>query len=290
MKQRANRVWRPIVAGVMIVALLVAVFSFGPSRALADRFLSIFRVHKFAAIQVNPDEAQIESLAASLEDNLFASEPEVIADAPVVEAATIEEARDLAGFDARMPTYLPGSEPVRFEVKGNTQVAFRVARQGLQLLLEAAGMDPGQVPADLQDGLVQCTAPSSVYIVKGPLSVVQVNDLSIEYPDGLDPRLIGEAGLRILGVPAQEAQSISERIDWTSTLLLPVPTDIAEVRQVTIDYADAVVLMPRQVEGAPQQGEHPDGAVLLMEKNNIIYVVSGSSSFEELVRVAESMF
>jgi len=290
MNQRAKRVWRPIVAGVMIVALLVAVFSFGPSRALADRFLSIFRVHKFAAIQVNPSDAQIESLAASLENNLFASEPEMIVDAPVREAATIEEARDLAGFDVRMPTYLPGSEPVKFEVKGNTQAAFRVGRQGLQLLFQAAGMDPGQVPAEVQDGLVQCTAPSSVYIEKGPLSVVQVNDLSIEYPDGLDPRLIGEAGLRILGVPAQEAQSISERIDWTTTLLLPVPTNIAEVREITIDQTDAVVLMPRRLEGAPEQGEHRGDAVLLMEKNNTIYMVTGADSFEELVRVAESMF
>jgi hypothetical protein len=290
MNQRANRVWRPIAAGVMIVALLVAMFSFEPSRALADKFLSIFRVRKFAVIQVSPDEAQVEALAESLQDKLFIGEPEMIADPPVVEAATIEEARDLAGFDARVPAYLPGPEAARFEVKGHTQVAFHVAREGLQLVLQTAGMDPEQIPASVENGVIQCTAPSSVYIEKGPFSIIQVNDPSVEYPDGLNPQLIGEAGLRILGVPAGEARSISERIDWTTTVLLPVPTNIAEVRDVTVAGAQGVLLMPRQIEGAAQGEAHPDGAVLLMEKDNIVYMVSGSNSYEELLRIAESMF
>jgi hypothetical protein len=51
-----------------------------------------------------------------------------------------------------------------------------------------------------------------------------------------------------------------------------------------------VLLMPRRIEGAAQGEAHPDGAVLLMEKDNIVYMVSGSNSYEELLRIAESMF
>jgi superfamily II DNA or RNA helicase len=63
-----NQVWRPLLAGVLVLALLVGVYSFAPSRALARQLLSVFRVQKFAVIQVSPDQAQIEELGRVLEE------------------------------------------------------------------------------------------------------------------------------------------------------------------------------------------------------------------------------
>ncbi|HUV93685.1 MAG TPA: hypothetical protein VMX14_02485, partial [Anaerolineae bacterium] len=68
MATNRGRLWRPVLGGVIVLALLVGVFSFAPSRALARQFLSIFRVRKFAIVQVNPDEAQLEQVARALED------------------------------------------------------------------------------------------------------------------------------------------------------------------------------------------------------------------------------
>jgi anti-sigma factor RsiW len=284
MLMRNNRVWRPVLAGLATVAILVGIFSFAPSRALARQLLSVFRVRRFAVIQVNPDQARLEQVAKSLEDKLLGGQPEVIADEPAVKVASLEEARRIAGFEVRMPRYFPGGSAPTFSVKGRSEQRLRFNRDGLVTLLQLADMDPKLVPAGFSEGAVTVLAPVMVAIASERYQIAQVRSPSITYPDGLEPRIVGEAGLRLMGLSAADAKRISATIDWTTTVVLPIPASIAEFREVEIAGSRGVMFWGREQKG--QQNT----AVLMWEKNDVVYMVSGPNSQEQLVQVAQSMF
>jgi len=144
-----------------------------------------------------------------------------------------------------------------------------------------------------------------VIIVGEQFQVGQVLDPTVEYPQGLDPRLVGEAGLRLFGLSPKEAQRISEHIDWTNTVVLPIPADVAEFNELEIAGEQAVLLRPRYEPGPePVQVDKEEVLVgteasaqlsgyestLLWEKDGVLYFVVGGASAERLVQIAESMF
>lgn len=274
-------------AGVVVLALLVGTFSFAPSRALARQLLSVFRVRRFVVVQISPDQAQLEQVGRALEDKLFVGQPEVVADEAPVVVASVEEARRMAGFDVRMPRVPPpGGGSPRIEVKGRTEYVFRFKREGLALLLEMAGMDPRLIPAGFSEGALRVSAPAAAYIRDGGMELVQVYNPSITYPDGIDPRIIGQAALRLMGVPPEDARRISERLDWSTTLLLPVPRDLAEFREVSIAGAEAVLLRPLR----PQGGSNPGQALLWQKGDVVCMLTTTTTNAERIVQMAESMY
>jgi hypothetical protein len=275
-----HRIWRSLATGAVALALVVGVLSFAPARALAREFLSLFRVQKFTVVQVNPDEARVESAVEALKDTLLVQEPEVIVDEPESTVATIEEARVSAGFEARMPGYLPGAAPT-IHVKGRTEMKAVLAPDALKVLFELAGMEVDEASTQVGDGEVFATVPAAVLIETDGVSVMQVLEPVVEYPEGLDPALVAEAGLRLMGMAPEDAQRLSRQVDWTNTLLLPVPTQVASVQETVIAGEDAVLLTPQ--EG---QGER----TLLWHKDGVVYVVSGQVGEEKLISVAESLF
>ena len=278
-----RKVWRPILVGALILALFVGVYSFAPTRTIARQLLSIFRVRKFAVIEINPDEAQIEEIGRALEDNLFITEPEVIVDEPVVSVASIEEARELAGFDVRVPGYIPDDETPRFSVKGHSEYAFRFTREGLEMFLELAGMDPNRVPDGLDEGVVTIAMPAVVEMRTSRLSITQAWNPTIEYPEGIDTSLFGEAGLRLFGLSPRKAKRISKSIDWTNTLVLPVPADVADFSEIEVAGEDAVLVRPRHRDDYNRP-------TLFLEKDDVIYVIAGRHSLDQIIQIAVSMF
>lgn len=285
-----KHVWRPIVAGVVVLALLVGTFSFAPSRALARQLLSVFRVRRFAVVQISPNQAQLEQLDQvvwALEDKLFVGQPEVVADEASIAVASVKEARRLAGFDVRAPRVpAPAGGSPRIEVKGRTEYVFRFKREGLALLLEMAGMDPRLISAGFTEGALRVSAPAAVYIYDGDMELVQVYNPSITYPDGIDPRIIGQAVLRLMGVSAEDAKRISERLDWNTTLLLPIPRDLAEFREINIAGAEAVLLQPRR----PQSGSNLWQALLWQKGDVVCMLVTTTTNTERIIQMAESMY
>jgi hypothetical protein len=284
-----SKTWRTALVGVVVMGLVAGVFSLAPARALAQQFLSIFRVNKFVAVEVDPSAAQIESLSAVLGDKLAQYEPQTLADEPEVSVDSIEAARAQAGFQARMPSYLPGDGDVTFSVKGRTELAATVDREGVALVLQTAGMDDSALPADWAGGEVRALAPAMVNIARQNadtmlVQVFQVPGARVEYPTGLEPQVLGEAGLRLLGLPAREARSIAEKVDWTSTLLLPVPSALASFRETRIAGEEAIALTFAQDE------EYGVLRAIVWQKDDVLYCVLGIYSDETLARVAESMF
>jgi hypothetical protein len=284
MNSNQNRVWRPVLAGITVLAIMAGVFSFAPTRAVARQLLSVFRVRKFAAIQVSPDESQMEALGEALEDTIFAQEPEIVADGPETETESIDEAREAAGFDVRVPEYWPGDDPVTIHVKGYSELAFNVTGDGLRLLVDMADMDTERVPADMGEETVTLAVPAIVQMYTPEYHVWQMYNPVVDYPEGIDPRFMGEVALRLLGMPPEEAERFSDTIDWTNTVVIPIPSDVSEFVEVTIAGEDGVLLRPRDM------GADSTGRTLLWRKGDVVYAVAGKASSQTLIQIAESMF
>jgi len=266
----------------------------------------------FLASSAYPGESQLEQVACALEESLFVREPEVVVDEPVVKGVSIEEASELAGFQVRMPRYWPDEGVPEIQMKGRTEYLFPFTRDGLVMLLELADIDAAQVPTGWDEATIRVSVPSVVIIVGEHFQIGQVLDPTVEYPQGLDPRLVGEAGLRLFGLSPKEAQRISEHIDWTSTVVLPIPADVAEFNELEIAGEQAVLLCARRQpvqldeQGVPLVGLEGEAAALvgteasahlsgnestlLWEKDGVLYFVVGWASAERMVQIAESMF
>lgn len=277
---------RPAFAIGLVLVLLAGLLSFGPGRAFARQMLSVFRVRRFAVVQMNTDPDRLKEVMAQLEDSAFvADEPEVIVAPTRTTVGSVEEASAAAGFEVRIPAYWPNGGTPRITVEGPSEQALRFRGDGLRLLLELAGMDPGAIPEELVEDEIRLTSAGAVYLRGSDVSVTQVSGVTATYPDGIDVAMLVEAGLRVMGMDADEAHRLSQEHDWTSTALIPVLPELNEVRETEI--AGTAVLLVRAAEA---QSTLPSRATLIMEKDGILYSVTGRASFERLAQIAQSMF
>jgi len=284
MRDRLTR--RPALAIGLVLVLLAGLLSFAPGRAFARQVLSVFRVRRFAVVQMNTDPDHLEEVARQLEDTLLVSEEPEMIEAPTrTTVGSIEEASAAAGFEVRMPTYWPDSATPRITVEGPSEQALRFRGDGLRLLLELAGMDAAAIPAELVEDEVRLMSQGAVYLEGRDVTIAQVSGVSATYPDGVDVAMLVEAGLRVAGTDPDEARRLSQAYDWTNTALIPVLPDLVEVRETEI--AGAPVLLVREAE---PEGPDASFATLVMEKDGILYTVSGHATPERLAQIAQSMF
>lgn len=297
MEQRDMRRWGPALAGVTLVTLLALTFSSAPARALAHQLLAVFRVERVAGLPFDPESVSPEN-ARTLKEMLRATEPEAVVDEAPVPCASIDEASALAGFAVRLPRSLPGTEEVAIEVKGRTEYRVPLERDMLAFLLEAAGMDSTSLPVDFDSGEVTVTFEAGAHLRQGDLEIAEILHPAANYPEGLDARTLAEAGLRFLGLSPQDARRISSTIDWTTTLVLPVPTTAATLSEVQVAGVSGLFLEPTEATEDPAQlADDPDWSeeslprpTIVWQKDGILYALAADLSMDALVRIAESMF
>jgi anti-sigma factor RsiW len=282
-----TRNWRPALVGSLLAALIVSVLAFAPLRTAASEFLGIFRVRKFAVVSFDP--TRIRDLAG-FEEEVF-GQPEV-GDLRPVEVGSAEEAGRLAGFRVLVPTHVPASlreDAPRISVTGATAARTRVNLAAARALLQMAGLPTDAIPTDRDMVEVTAQIPPIVTLTYGngpdSLAVIQARSPEVNVPEGIDLARVGEVGLQLLGLSPQEARRLSRSIDWATTLVIPVPKDIASVREVTVRGVPAYL-----IHGSV---EDPDGvsyvATLVWEADGLLYAVIGDTGMAELVEVAESL-
>jgi hypothetical protein len=275
-------------AAVAICALLL--LTLAPVRQAAADFLSVFRVRKFAVIPIDPAQAsKLESLADSLGQDAFgketilreASEPVTVADAAAASSA--------AGFAVRTPAAMPADAQLRaFTVQVGPATHFQVDRAALSALLDAAGVQDATLP-DAETLAFDIDVPAVVtqeYTVDGgKVSLVQVQDPQASFPPGVDPVALGEIGFRLLGMPAEDAQRLAQSIDWTTTVVIPMPTDVGRSREVTVDGVSGVLLEETRTAGYDRTSR-----VLIWERDGIVYGLSGQGvDADQLLQLADSL-
>ncbi|MGQ9586004.1 MAG: anti-sigma factor family protein [Anaerolineae bacterium] len=283
--------WRPASIAVTALILVAILFSFAPVREAAADFLGVFRVRKFAVIPV--DLAQLERLEdvanlveATLGRPTFLREPgapQTVADA--------QEASALAGFQVRVPAALPeGAHLQEFSVATGPAVRLEVPLSTAQALLETLDLQDVALPKAetlVAEADFFPIVHQEYRIGTGTLTILQTPSPSASLTPEADPTVLGEAVLRLMGLPAEEARRLAQTIDWTSTLVVPLPTDVARFREVDVGGVTGLWL-EEKVQG---QGSARSRTVLVLwQRDGVIYVVTGQNLQDSLVlQVADSL-
>jgi len=86
-------------------------------------------------------------------------------------------------------------------------------------------------------------------------------------------------------VPAADARRLAQTIDWSSTVVIPLPTDVARFREVTVDGVTGLLL-----EETHKPGSGGNNSMILWQRADIIYAVAGNNvDVKLLLQVADSL-
>jgi hypothetical protein len=157
-------------------------------------------------------------------------------------------------------------------------------------IFEAALIDVN-LPDSLRDTPITITRPATVMQGWGSetsgslegepnLMFIQMESPQIEYPDDLDLNALGVAGLQLLGYSEADARALADTIDWTNTLLFPVPTDAGvDVSEVTVNGSSGVLFV--ETDGAKTG--------VVWQKDGKSYFLAGHYNPDQILQTAESV-
>lgn len=267
---------KPLAFGLSLLVLVAILLSFPGVRAAASDFLGLFRVQKFAAVSVSPE--QIALLEQVAEEGLTPGEFNVVQDpGEPTPVGNVGEAAARTGLDVRTLPIL--GRPLEVSVTNRGEGAFIVNLEGARAIVAAAGADPNLLPDSLDGAQVDVTIFPGVQQAWSDVMLLQAESPQVAYPDDVDTAVLGEALLQVLGTPAEEAQRIARSIDWTSTLLLPIPQEAATYREVTVNGVSGVAV--KNVSGAE--------TALLWQQDGVIYMLAGNRGVSELLDLAATL-
>jgi len=291
-------------AALLILALVLA---FPSTRALAGELLNLFRVQQVTVIPV--DFTGLEQLTG---DGALGNQfTELISDSvdmqqepgEPVQAASADEASQLAGFTVRIPS---GMTPSQINVTGGAAFSMTLDRTKAQALLEEAGRSDLVLPASVDGAEISVDIPASVSVAFGTcpkpgsgvsgnneqstterrypdcVILAQIPSPSVNAPADLDIEALARIGLEFTGMSPEEAAELTSTVNWTSTLLVPIPRNAAIHEQVSVDGVTGT-LIQRPSDESPQ-------FALLWVKDGIIYAISGlGTNSQQAIKMANSL-
>lgn len=269
------RRWAFIVAMLLILTFS---FTFPSVRAAASEFLGLFRVQKFAAISISPEQiALFEKLAdegLNLGEMRINQEPGA---QTIVDSLT--EAAILTGMEPSTLSYLGPPETIKVLDGGSGNLTLDLA--GIRAIVEATGNDPMQLPDSLDGARISIVAFSSIEQEWADGTwLMQTASPLVEYPEDMaDQTVLAEAFLQVMGLDESEAQRLARDIDWTSTLLLPLPSDAVTFEEIMVNG----------VSGMALQDIDSISSAIIWEKEGIIYILQGKKPPTDLQALAASL-
>ena len=292
--------------GTAMVLILALVLAFPGTRALAGELLNLFRVQQVAVVQV--DFTGLEQLTGDgALGNQFTdliSNSVNMTDEPgePVQAADAAQASQLSGFNVRLPQSLT---PSQIYVTDSAAFSMTVDRDKAQALLDEAGRGDLVLPEAVDGADISVTIPSAVSAAYGTcpkpetdtsesedterrypdcVILAQIPSPSVNAPASLDVNQLARIGLEFTGMTAEEAIAFTGTVDWTSTLVVPIPSNAATYEQVSVDGVTGTL-----IQRASREGE-PTTFALLWVKDGIIYAISGrGGNSDQALEMANSL-
>jgi hypothetical protein len=281
-----NPRWRPWTVAATALLIVAILFSFAPVRHAAADFLGLFRVRKFAVIPLDTLQAQkLEDLAKQARS--IAGEPTVVREPGQPQmVASAAEASAAADFTVRVPAGVPDGLALQgLKVQTGPAVHYEADRATLQAVLQAAGMSDTVLPkADKFAVDVDIPSMATQQLGMGTQRVefVQMRSPEVSLPEGIDPIALGKLAFQYLGMSADDAERLATSIDWTSTLVIPLPTDAAQSREVSVDGVTGLLFESTR----SSRGE----SLLMWERDGILYGLSGKNVQPQvLLDIADSL-
>jgi len=298
--------------GLSILLILTLVLAFPGTRALAGELLSLFRVQRVTVVPVDFTGMQQLDGVVGRDISQLISDSVTIKNEPgdPVNVANTDEASQLAGFNVRAPQDIT---PSRISVMSGASFAFTIDRAKAQALLDEAGRSDLVLPEEVDGADVSVNIPSSVSIAFGTcpepsneseaaremeretetsgspgrlyadcIILAQIPSPEVSAPASLDIAKLAQIGLEFTGMTSEEAAQFTSTVDWTSTLVVPIPKNAASYQQVTVDGVTGT-LIERPSDDAPQ-------FALFWVKDGIIYTIGGlGSNSQKALEIANSL-
>lgn len=299
------RPYRPAWAGLTIVLILAISLAFPGVRALAVSFLGLFRLERITLIQVEDMQETGTRLNNSEKFNaLFDEDVQYEAIGEYRQNVTAAEAGALAGIPLRLPTEKVEGDPT-LNLQQGARLTYTVDLPELRDILQEIGREDIQLPADMDGATISVEMPIAVLANYGDcdyrnadrngrwtpwlphcIQFVQLASPTISAPPGLDVAQLGKAFLQLMGLSEDEATQISQTVDWTTTLVLPVPTAYgATYHDVMVDGVTGTLI--------GQSQNTPNGRAtlntLLWVKDGVLYSLSYPGYFQDALAIANSL-
>ena len=141
---------------------------------------------------------------------------------------------------------------------------------------------PNCIPSGVSVGFGTCPPPSSdgdgLDMGAGSpgrryadcVILAEIPSPSVSAPASVDVAQLAQIGLEFTGMTSDQAAAFTSTVDWTSTLVVPIPKNAASYQQITVDGVTGT-LIQRPADDAPQ-------FVLIWVKDGIIYAIGGLGS------------
>jgi hypothetical protein len=293
--------------GSMALIVLALILAFPGTRALAGELLNLFRVQQVQVVSV--DFTGLEQLTG---DGALGNQfTELISSSVNMQqepgeplaAANADEASQLAGFNVRIPA---GMTPSQINVTNAAAFNMTLDRAKAQALLDETGRSDLVLPASVDGAEISVNIPASVSIAFGTcpkpgsevsgnteqsttqrlypdcMILAQIPSPIVNAPADLDIEALARIGLEFTGMSREEAAELTSTVNWTSTLLVPIPRNATTQEQVSVDGVTGTLIQRPYIEN-PQ-------FALLWVKDGIIYAISGLGlNSQEAIEMANSL-
>jgi hypothetical protein len=305
-----------LAATFVTLAILVGL---NPIHTWAQRVLAMLRVQKIAVVSIDPSalttSGSPDSRPYQVIDQFVANNvvftmtpgnPDLV--------PNVAKAGQLAGYPIRSLVSL--GAPQSIAVNGETAFQMTINRDRIETLLEAVGRSDIHIPESANGSLIAVHIPKTVISTYGDCPVrqrsatpsthsqaqtlaerkteslespnnstctylLQVPSPTVSVPPNLDMSEIAEAALELAGMTSADAHSFCQTIDWSSTLVVPIPHDTASYETVTVDGVNGTLIS----QTVPPGNRYS----LLWVKNGVIHSLTGHGSSSDALTLAASL-
>ena len=311
--------WRPVwglAAAGVVVTLLLGV---SPVRTWAQHLLAMLRVEKIAVVSIDPstlmnssepDSRPYQLINQFVADNVAVTlkpgKPNLVTD--------VAQAAQLAGY----PISTIGSLGVPQSVEVNDEAAFQLTlnRDRIETLLEEVGHSDINIPESANGALIAVHIPKTVVSMYGDcparhshsisdtqsrgealaerkmermatmksnncIYLIQAPSPTVSVPPSLNMSQIAGAALELAGMNPADARAFCQTVDWSTTMVIPIPRDTGSVQTVTVDGVEGTLITEQLSPGNRYS--------LLWVKNGVIHSLSGRGNSSDALSLAASL-
>ena len=309
--------WRPAWAFAAVAIAVTIVVSVNPVRTWAQRVLAMLRVRKIQVVTIDPttlmSSTEPDSRPYKLVNQFIADNVVMTMDPgkPDIVSSTTKAAQ-VAGYPVRTVSGL--GTPQRVEVNGETAFQMTINRDRIETLLEEVGRSDIRIPASANGALIAVHIPKLVISMYGDCPVrhvssnpqshaealaerkmermanitntnctyfIQAPSPTVSVPPDLNMSDIAEAALELAGMSPAEARSFCQTVDWSSTLVVPVPRNSSSYENVTVDGVEGTLITETLSQGNRYS--------LLWIKNGVIHSLAGHGNSSDALSLAASL-
>lgn len=290
--------FRPVWALLTLSIVLVVALSFPSVQALASNFLRLFRVQQVAVLPLDMTSLKDTRFDPTLGQTLsqVLSQQVKITRQPgkPVKVTDAAQATQMAGFQVRLNqnpplalSKLTVQSGMAFEGTFDQALAEQVLQTlGKSDLTLPAGLNGAVIKANIPDAVIaaygQCrytaetdksgaTGGPSLGIGDNCLLLVQLPSPTVDTPPDLPVQRLAELGLQVLGSSPAKAAQIAAQIDWTTTLVIPIPQGEMNSQTVAVDQVSGTLLTQDKTSNGAK-----NTYTLVWVKNGIVYGLLGS--------------